>query len=53
MGVLIKNADITVYHHYYDENKLDAYKRINIDGVNLNSKRNVAVSDKGIFITLQ
>lgn len=50
MGVLIKNADITIYHHYYDENKLDAYKRINIDGVNLNSKRNVTVSDKGVNI---
>lgn len=50
MGVLIKNADITVYHHYLNEDKLDAYKRININGVNLNSKRNATVSDKGVSI---
>lgn len=51
MGVLIKNADITIYHHYLDENKLDAYKRINIEGVNWNSKRNATVSDKGVNIS--
>lgn len=50
MGVLIKNADITVYHHYLNEDKLDAYKRININGVNWNSKRNATVSDKGVNI---
>lgn len=51
MGVLIKNADVTIYHHYLDENKLDAYRRINIEGVNWNSKRNATVSDKGVNIS--
>jgi len=50
MGVLVRNADITVYHHYYNENKLDAYKRININNINWNSKRNVTVGDKGVNI---
>lgn len=50
MGVLIKNADITIYHHYLDENKLDTYKRVNIEGVNWNGKRNATVSDKGVNI---
>lgn len=50
MGVLIKNADITIYHHFLDDNKLDAYRRINIEGVNWNSKRNATVSDKGVNI---
>lgn len=47
MGVLIKNADITVYHL---DSKTQTYSRINIDGVNLNSKRNSTVSDKGVNI---
>lgn len=51
MGVMLKNADITIYHHYLDENKLDAYVRINIDGVNWNSKRNATVSDKGVNVS--
>lgn len=50
MGVLIKNANITVYRHYYDDNMLDCYERINLDGVNLNSKRNATVTDKGINV---
>lgn len=50
MGVLIKNANITVYRHYYDNNMLDCYERINLDGVNLNSKRNATVTDKGINV---
>lgn len=51
MGVMLKNADITIYHHYLDENKLDAYERININGVNWNSKRNATVSDKGVNVS--
>lgn len=47
MGVLIKNADITIYHL---DPKTQFYSRINIDGVNLNSKRNSTVSDKGVNI---
>lgn len=47
MGVLIKNADITIYHL---DSKTQIYTRYNIDGVNLNSKRNSNVSDKGINI---
>lgn len=50
MGVLIKNANITVYRHYYDDNGLDCYERINYDGVNLQSKRNATVTDKGINV---
>lgn len=50
MGVLIKNADITIYKHYLDENRLDAYQRINIDDVNWKSKRNYTVVDKGINV---
>jgi hypothetical protein len=48
--VMFNNADITVYHHYLDVNKLDAYSRININGVNWNSKRNSTVSDKGVNV---
>lgn len=50
MGVLIKNTDITVYRHYYDNNGLDKYERINYDGVNLQSKRNATVTDKGVNV---
>ena len=50
MGVLIKNANITVYRHYYDNNMLDCYERINLDGVNVNSKRNATVTDKGVNV---
>lgn len=47
MGVLIKNADITIYHL---DSETQTYSRINVDGVNLNSKRNATVSDKGVNI---
>lgn len=51
MGVLFKNADITIYNRYYDnENAYDMYKRIVIEGVNWQSKRNATVSDKGINV---
>ena len=45
--VLIKNADITIYHL---DSKTQIYSRINIDGVNWNSKRNATVSDKGVNV---
>lgn len=47
MGVLIKNTDITVYHL---DPKTQTYSRLNVDGVNWNSKRNATVSDKGVNI---
>lgn len=47
MGVLIKNADITIYHL---DAKTQTYSRTNIDGVNWNSKRNATVTDKGVNI---
>lgn len=47
MGVLIKNADITVYKL---DSKTQEYSRLNINDVNWNSKRNSTVSDKGVNI---
>lgn len=51
MGVLFKNADITIYNKYYD-NYLgaDMYQRTVIKGVNWQSKRNGTVSDKGLLL---
>lgn len=51
MGVLIKNADITIYNKYYDLSS-DTYKyqRTVIRGVNWQSKRNGTVSDKGLLL---
>lgn len=48
MGVLIKNADITIYNF---NSKTQIYTRYNIDGVNLNSKRSATVTDKGVNIS--
>ena len=45
--VLIKNADITIYHF---NPKTQSYTRTNLDGVNWNSKRNATVADKGINV---
>lgn len=47
MGVLIKNADITIYHL---DPKTQFYSRININDVNWNSKRNSNISEKGVVI---
>lgn len=47
--VLFKNADITIYNRYY-ENSYDMYKRIVVEGVNWQSKRNATVSDKGVNV---
>ena len=46
MGVLFKNADITLYNKYYDvENDIDKYQRTVIRGINWQGKRNATVSD--------
>lgn len=51
MGILFKDADITLYNRYYDkDNAYDMYKRTNIDGVNWQSKRNATVNDKGVTV---
>lgn len=47
MGVLIKNADITIYNL---DAKTQTYSRVNINGVNWNSKRSATVTDKGVNI---
>ena len=51
MGVLFKNADITLYNKYYDLSS-DTYKyqRTIIEGVNWQGKRNGTVSDKGLLL---
>ncbi|AUN11573.1 DUF6751 family protein [Clostridium botulinum] len=50
MGVLFKNADITIYNRYYDfVSDTDKYQRTVIKGVNWQSKRNGTVSDKGLL----
>lgn len=49
MGVLFKNADVTIYNKYYDRvNDVDRYQRTVIRGVNWQGKRNATVSDKGL-----
>lgn len=51
MGVLFKNADITVYNKYYDlDSDTYKYQRTVIKGVNWQGKRNGAVSDKGLLL---
>lgn len=51
MGVLIKNADITIYNRYYDNTVgADKYQRTVIKGVNWQGKRNGTVSDKGLLL---
>ena len=47
MGVLFPNADITLYHFDKISQK---YTRYNIKNVNVNSKRNSTVSDKGVNV---
>jgi hypothetical protein len=50
MGVLFKNADITIYNRYYDNSLgVDMYQRTVIEGVNWQGKRNGTVSDKGLL----
>lgn len=51
MGVLFKNADITIYNKWYDSiNDVDKYQRTVIKGVNWQGKRNGTVSDKGLLL---
>lgn len=51
MGVLFKNADITLYNKYYDiSSGYDMYQRTVIKNVNWNNKRNATVSDKGLLM---
>lgn len=51
MGVLFKNADMTVYNRYWDKDTgIDKYKRTVVEGVNWQEKRNATVSDKGLNI---
>lgn len=51
MGVLFKNADITIYNKWYDSiNDIDKYQRTVIKGVNWQGKRNGTVSDKGLLL---
>lgn len=51
MGVLFKNADITIYNRYVDaDSGVDKYQRTVIKGVNWQGKRNGTVSDKGLLL---
>lgn len=51
MGVLFKNADITIYNKYYDPyNDMYKYQRTVVKGVNWQSKRTGTVSDKGLLL---
>ncbi|AUM92685.1 DUF6751 family protein [Clostridium botulinum] len=51
MGVLFRNADITIYNRYYDfTSDTDKYQRTVIKGVNWQGKRNGTVSDKGLLL---
>ena len=47
MGVLFPNSDITIYHF---DKTTQKYTRYNIQNVNMNSKRNSTVSDKGVNV---
>ncbi|EJE7236762.1 hypothetical protein FC820_10555 [Clostridium sporogenes] len=51
MGVLFKNANITIYNRYFDfTSDTDKYQRTVIKGVNWQSKRNGTVSDKVLLL---
>lgn len=51
MGILFKNANITIYNRYYDfTSDTDKYQRTVIKGVNWQGKRNGTVSDKGLLL---
>lgn len=51
MGVLFKNADITIYNRYYDNSLgADRHQRTVIKDVNWQGKRNGTVSDKGLLL---
>ena len=49
MGILFKNADITLYNQYWDSDyDCDRYQRTVIKGVNWQGKRNGTVGEKGL-----
>jgi hypothetical protein len=51
VGVLFKNADITIYNRYYNNiTGMDNYQRTVIEGVNWQGKRTGTVSDKGLLL---
>lgn len=51
MGVMFKNADITLYNKYYDlASGYDMYQRTVIKGVNWQGKRNATITDKGLLL---
>lgn len=52
MGVIFKNADITIYNKYYDKvTGYDKYQRTVIKGVNWQSKRNATLTlANGLFV---
>lgn len=51
MGVLFKNADITIYNRYYDNSLgYDRYQRTVIKGVNWQGKRNATINNNGLLL---
>ena len=51
MGVLIKNADITIYNSYIDPiTKLNKYRRTVIEGINWSSTRNATISNGSVTV---
>lgn len=51
MGVLFRNANITIYNKHYDlSSGTYKYQRTVIKGVNWQGKRNGTVSDKGLLL---
>ncbi len=51
MGVLFKNADITIYNRYYDNiTGMDKYQRTVIEGVNWQGKTHATVSNNGLLL---
>ena len=51
MSVLFKNADITIYNKYYDNDLgYDLYQRAVIEGVNWQGKCHATVTDKGLLM---
>lgn len=47
MSIIFPNSDITLYHF---DKTTQTYTRYNLNNVNVNSKRNATVSDKGVNV---